>query len=60
MTQIEFLIDYFEIEPERYRSEGDVCIAEMLYDEIANGDIDTLIDMMEKYAEHYNKYNQRA
>lgn len=60
MNAREFLIDYFEIETERYNQEGDVSIAEMFYDHICNGDIDDLIDVMEKYAEeHANSTGRR-
>lgn len=52
MSPTEFLINYFEIEPERYEQEGETCIAEMLYEEINDGEISKLIEVMEKYA-HY-------
>lgn len=53
MNAREFLIEYLEIEPERYEQEGDVSIADMFYDDICNADIDELIDIMEKYAQEY-------
>lgn len=52
MNAIEFLFDYFEIEPKRYKHDGDVCIAEMFYDDICNGNIDKLLNVMEEYAKY--------
>lgn len=53
MNVREFLINYFEIEPERYEQEGDTSIAEMFYDGVCDGDINELIEIMEIYAEEY-------
>ena len=59
MNATEFLINYFEIEPERYEQEGDVSIAERFYDDICNGDIDKLLEVMESYAQEYSNSTGR-
>lgn len=60
MTIREFLIQYLEIEPERYSQEQDTCIAAMLIEEIRDGEIETIIELMEAYCEykisHSNEY----
>jgi len=59
MTAREFLIDYFEIEPEYTDQDSignfaavEVYIANSLYDDISGGNIQELLDIMEIYANY--------
>ncbi len=65
MTAREFLIEYFEIEPEYTDQDSignfsavNVYVANSLYDDMAAGNIDELLEIMEKYANY--KIRNRA
>ena len=55
MNAKEFLYQYYEIEPDRIKDEGDLAIAEMIFDDVRDGDIDDMCNSMEEYAKYKNK-----
>lgn len=66
MTAREFLIEYFKIEPEYTNEDSignfyavDLYIANSLYDDIAAGNIQELLEIMESYAQEYSNSSGR-
>lgn len=53
MTAREFLIEWFDLEPERYEQEGNACIKEMIVDE----SIDEIIRLVDSYAAYRERNN---
>ena len=52
MNAKEFLYQYYEIEPDRIKDEGELAIAEMFYDGV---DVSEICKFMEEYAKYKNK-----
>lgn len=60
MTAREFLENWYGIELQNYHDgDADVDIASYLYDNISNGYIDELLEIMERYAQEYSNSADR-
>ena len=60
MKQIEkdarkFLTDWFGLYDEEHFGDNDTEIAEYIYEDVKNGDIDEIISIMKKFAKDYHK-----